>query len=308
MEPALPTPPAVWRMRGQLRNPHFTGRDKLLGDLRDQLHTSHLVALQALHGMGGVGKTATAVEYAYRYAADYDLVSWLNAEQTDLLTGQILTLAKAVDTSGRNGDGLDLDDVLGLLHSRRRTLLIFDNAEEAADLRPYLPGGICHVLITSRRRGWDQIGSQVKVDLLTRRESVELLRRRLPGLDTAVADQLAAELGDLPLAIAQAAAYIDRTATSPLNYLQLFRAQHRRLLERFEPADYPATLATTWLLTLTRLEEHSPAALQLLQLTALFGPDPIPLRTPWPAAATSWAPTIPRLSTRRRTPQYVCSI
>jgi len=275
MEPALPAQPTVWRMRGQLRNPHFVGRDRLLADLRGQLHTSHQVLLQALHGMGGVGKTATAVEYAYRYAADYDLVCWLPADQPALLAGHLLTLAKALDTSGRNGDGLDLDDVLGLLRSRRRTLLIFDNAEQPADLRPYLPGGICHVLITSRRRGWDQIGSQLEVEVFTRPETVALLRHRLPGIDPAVAEQLAEELGDLPLAVAQAAAYIHRTATPPATYLQLFRDRHRSLLERYEPADYPATLATTWTLTLTQLAGQHPAAAQLLTLAAFFAPDPI---------------------------------
>jgi len=84
----------------------------------------------------------------------------------------------------------------------------FDNAERPQDLAPYLPGGAGHVLATSRRPGWGALGSRLEVDVLARPETVALLQRRIPELDGRLADQLAAELGDLPLAAEQAAAYL----------------------------------------------------------------------------------------------------
>ena len=135
------------------RNPGFTGRAKLLEEVRKQLLGGDRAVVQALHGMGGVGKTQLAIEYTHRFAAEYDLVWWIAAEQSGLIAEQFAVLAAEL---GCALPGADLEAVrravLAELHGRDRWLLVFDNAEDPEDLAHWLPGGGGHVLITSRAR------------------------------------------------------------------------------------------------------------------------------------------------------------
>jgi hypothetical protein len=111
--------------------------------------------------------------------------------------------------------------LLGALRKRDRWLVIFDNAEEPAALAQYIPGGGGHVVITSRSPGWHELAVPVQVDLFDRGESITLLRRRATQLTDDQTDRVAEALGDLPLALAQAAAYLADTATSVQDYLTL---------------------------------------------------------------------------------------
>ena len=120
--------------------------------------------------------------------------------------------------------------MLAELRERGRWLLVFDNAENPADVTPWLPGGGGHVLITSRERGWAEIAAPVEVDVLARAESVAILQARVTGLSEADADRLAAELGDLPLAIAQAAGFMAETGMPAAEYLGLLRTRAGQLL------------------------------------------------------------------------------
>src|SRR3712207_684616 len=118
---------------------------------------------------------------------------------------------------------------------------------------------------------------RLEVDVLARTETIALLRARIPGLDDELADALAVELGDLPLAAAQAAAYLEQTALPAADYLRRFRAHRADLLDRGEVVGYAGRLDTTWGLSLERLRDEDPAAVQLLQLAAHLAPEPIPL-------------------------------
>ena len=177
--------------------------------MRERLLAGDAAVVQALHGMGGVGKTQLAAEYAHRFAGSYDLAWWINAEQAGLIGDQVAALGLAlgcVPGRGRGGAGGDI----GRAAQFRRWLLIFDNAEDPADVAPWLPGGGGHVLITSRQRGWNEVAASIEVDVLARAESVAISRgARITALSGVDAARLAAELGDLPLAIAQAAAARD---------------------------------------------------------------------------------------------------
>ena len=137
------------------RNPGFTGREDILTAVREALLTGGNAVVQALHGMGGVGKTQLAVEYAHRFADSYDLVWWIAAEQAVQIAGQFEALA--VDL-GCVQPGTELETlrraVMAELRGLDRWLLIFDNAESPEDLAGWLPGASGHVLITSRVRGW----------------------------------------------------------------------------------------------------------------------------------------------------------
>jgi len=275
----LPTArsPATWNV--PMRNPHFTGRAGLLEQLHQRLHAGEgMLVVQALYGLGGVGKTQLAIEYAHRFAADYDLVWWVSAEQPVLIADQLAQLAHKLDLPTRAIVAGTIELVLAELRRRSGWLLIFDNAEHPQHLAPYQPGGAGHVLITSRAPGWGALGGRLGVDVLTRPETVALLQRRIPELDDRLADELAAELGDLPLAAAQAAAYLEQTALPAADYLHRFRTRRASLLTKGDLLGYQERLDTTWTLSLERLRTDSPAAVPLLELAAFLAPEPIPLR------------------------------
>jgi transcriptional regulator with XRE-family HTH domain len=216
--------PGVWNIPA--RNPGFTGRDGLLAQLRDRLLAGGAAVVQAMHGMGGVGKTQLAAEYAHRFAASYELAWWIDAEQGGLIGDQVLALGSALGcVPAGAGTGVARAVVLAKLRKRGRWLLVFDNAETPAELAPWLPGGNGHVLITSREPGWAELAAPVAVDVLARAESVALLQHRIAGLTEADADRLAAGLGDLPLALAQAAAFMAATGTPAGEYLELLQAR-----------------------------------------------------------------------------------
>ena len=166
-----------------VRNPGFTGRDGLLAAVRDGLlGGGGRGVVQALEGIGGVGKTQLAAEYAHRFASGYDIVWWIPAEQAcDRGAGR-----RTAGQLGCTGPGAGLAEarqaVLGELRRRDRWLLVFDNAEDPADLAPWLPGGAGHVLITSRARRWAEVAVPVEVDVLARAEAAAMLRDRVPRL------------------------------------------------------------------------------------------------------------------------------
>ena len=166
--------------------------------------------------------------------------------------------------------------MLAELRERGRWLLVFDNAENPADVTPWLPGGGGHVLITSRERGWAEVAAPVEVDVLARAESVAILQDRVAGLAEADADRLAAELGDLPLAIAQAAGFMAETGMAAAEYLGLLRTRAGQLLDQGAPGSYPRSLAAATQLIADRLAGEDPAAAELASLCAFLAPEPIP--------------------------------
>jgi hypothetical protein len=268
--------PGVWRVPA--RNPRFTGRDGMLTELRRRLGAREAtLVVQALYGLGGVGKTQLAIEYAHRFAADYDLVWWIDAEQPVLIPDQLSGLAARLDLPPGPTVADTVERLLAELRHRAGWLLIFDNAERPQDVAAYQPGGAGHVLITSRFPGWGALGGRLEVDVLARAETVALLRARIPTLSEELADKLAAELGDLPLAAAQAAGYLEQTDLPAADYLRRFRARRVTLLARGEVVGYHGRIDTAWALSLERLRGEDPAAVQLLEMAAFLAPETIPL-------------------------------
>jgi len=272
--------PTLWN--APQRNSTFTGRNLILDGVREQLRGGMSVVLpqpQALFGLGGVGKTQVALEYVHRFMADYDLVWWMSAEHNDNVVASLAELGARIGAPGGEDMALAGQEAVQMLSRgipTRRWILVFDNADEPAELTRYFPaGGGGHILVTSRNQAWARQGASLPVDVFLRQESVEHLSQRAPGLSAEEADQVAAAVGDLPLAVEQAAAWLAETATPIADYLRQLAEQTTDVLDLNQPPGYPETVAATWNISIARLKERSPASVRLLQLCAFLAPEPI---------------------------------
>ena len=194
------------------RNPNFTGREDLLAELAHRLAPGARTVLlpEALHGMGGVGKSQLATEYAYRNRARFDLIWWIQAERPVKIINSLVELGMRLGFNAGAESNVAVKQVVDALKDARNVevpadwLLIFDNAESVADLRPYLPiGGSGHIIVTSRNSQWLTVARPLEVTVFDREESVRALCRRDPDLSEYDGSRLAEALGDLPLAIAR---------------------------------------------------------------------------------------------------------
>ena len=201
-------PPPVWNLF-QRRNIHFVGQRSICRRWNTAWPFRRRSGRGRWWAQGGSGKTALAVEYAYSHQDQYDIVWWIRADTQATIVTDLAGLAAKLARSGqifdspRQACAAAIDE----LQRRDRWLLIFDNARKPEDLASFLPAkAIGHVLITSGNSNWESLASILPVNSWSRNESIEFLRLRLGGIDDLhVADQLAAALGDLPLAIEQAA-------------------------------------------------------------------------------------------------------
>ncbi|MCR6481755.1 FxSxx-COOH system tetratricopeptide repeat protein [Amycolatopsis sp. OK19-0408] len=275
--------PQIWGTI-PLRNPDFVGRVDLLEQLRDRLVQAGgatAVLPEALHGMGGVGKSQTVVEYIYRHATEYDVIWWIPAEHTSQISSSLVELAKRLGLQVPGTADAAVPSVLEALRKGEpygRWLLVFDNADRPDVVSPFFPaisGHTGHIVVTSRNSQWSGVARTVEVDLFTREESKELLRRAGGEITEEDANELAEALGDLPLAIEQAAAWRAQTGMPVVEYLQLLDQNLAELTEFEVSSDYQRSVAAAWNVPLAKLRASHPAALQLLQVCAFFGPEPI---------------------------------
>ena len=258
----------------------LAGREPVLADLDARLAAGPArpgPRLAVLCGLGGAGKTSVAVEYAYRQLGEAGVCWQFAAEDSGVLAAQFGVLAAQLGAR----EVVDARDPVAAVHAvlagaQSGWLLIFDNVPDLESVRVFLPPtGPGRVLVTSQSQHWPA-GWAVQVPVLDPDVAAQFLAARTGDADQDAALELAAELGGLPLALEQAAAYIQATGTSMARYLPLFRARHADLLARGEAAGHREHVAATLGLAVSRLGRDAPAV-GLLRLLAFLAPEPVPL-------------------------------
>ena len=258
----------------------LAGREELLAELGARLAGSEGAGprVVALCGLGGAGKTSTALEYAHRHLAEVGVAWQFAAEDAAVLAagfGELAAQFGARVLADARGSVAWVHGVLAAYQTE--WLLLFDNAPDRASVEAFLPpAGRGRVLITSRNPNWPP-GQVVDVPVLDTEVAAAFLVGRTGDADGQAAAGLGAELGGLPLALEQAAAYIRASGGSLARYLGSFRQRRGRLLARGEPTGYSETVDTTWSLAFTQLEQSAPHAVGLLRLLACCAPEPIPV-------------------------------
>jgi len=296
--PAPPFPgtsPTVQRVPS--RNVSFTGRGFLLESLRNGFTSGSTT--QVLYGLGGVGKTQIAQEYAHRFKAAYDVVWWVTAAQPGLIRPALADLAPRLGLEVGEDMTSTAESVLRALRRGEpfeRWLLVYDNAGRPEQLAEFIPTGPPggHVLLSSRDRTWVNDAGLVEVEVFQRQESTDLLHRLNTGLTASDAEEVAKELGDLPLAVAQAAVWLSESSMPVATYLALLKDRLTEVLQttQLPERDYPHSAAATWRLAVDELRRVNQAAAEMLEICSFFGPDPIPLRLLYSKAVTK-ALTLP---------------
>ncbi|MBT5711980.1 tetratricopeptide repeat protein, partial [Candidatus Poribacteria bacterium] len=272
--------PKTWNVPIR-RNRNFTGREEILTEVYESLRAKDPAALtqtEAIHGLGGIGKTQIAAEYAHRYAGDYDCVWWVAAEDDAARPAEYARLARALDLPEKDEQEQDVivAAVRDWLRTHGKWLLILDNAPAAESVHDLLPDGNSgHVIVTSRSAAWRDVARPVSVDTWPRDESIGFLRARTGTERDEHAGEVAAELGDLPLALEQAAAYMHEAAISYEAYLERYRTRRQALLARSAPRDHPEAVAVTWQVSMDRLRDECPEAADLLNVCAFLASEDV---------------------------------
>ena len=260
--------------------PLLAGRENLLAELGTRLTGGDNATPRkvALCGLGGAGKTSVALAYARRHLDEVGVAWQFPAADTTVLAAGFGELAAQLDAR----DPADTRDPVASVHavlagSAVPWLMIFDNATDMASVAAFLPpAGPGRVLITSQNPAWP--GLALEVPLLDPDTAAGFLVRRTGDPHRQAARDLAVELGGLPLALEQAAAYVQTRGESLAGYLALFRERRADMLDLGEPTGYPGTVATAWRLAFEAVQQAAPGAAGLLRLLAFCAPEAMPLR------------------------------
>lgn len=293
---APPSPASgIWNMPIR-HSPLFTGRDDLLKRLHDQLSRSRTAALtqpQALFGLGGIGKTRTAAEYALCYSDEYTHVFWIRAATRETLIADFGALAELLDLPQKKAKNqpVVIAAIKRWLAANEGWLLILDNADDLDLAQEFVPASHKgYILYTTRDQASGMIAASIEVEKLTPQVGALLLLRWTKRLgmdapleqaqskDRIVAERIAKEVDGLPLALVHAGAYVEETGCSLEEYLNLYATRRKELLawRGRHVLDHPDTVAATWMLSFQQIEQQSSVAADLLRLCAFLAPDAIP--------------------------------
>lgn len=271
----------------------FKGREGFLETLHETLRQGGQAAVtgKALHGLGGIGKTRLAIEYAWRCADTYSALLFVSAETPVRLNAGLAALAgpDILDLPEKDAkeDEVKIHAALGWLARHPTWLMIVDNVDDAKaaaaleELIPSLHGG--HVLITARMTDFSGAITALPLDYLSLEDSIAFLLERTDGArvnepgDNVRARSLARELGGLALGLEQAGAYIAKQRIGFNRYLKLWYESRIKVLRWFDRRltsyNHNVGLAATWTTSVAQL---TPGGRRLLERCAFFAPEPLP--------------------------------
>jgi tetratricopeptide (TPR) repeat protein len=272
--PSIGVPPRIAGFTGRV-----TELDRLDGILmRDKpAAVTQSVHRAAVQGMGGIGKTSLAIEYAHRYRNLYGGVCWCPAETRASLLSALAGLAVAVGAAGADEPDVQKAAKAGLrrLAEQRSTwLLVYDNVSSPEEIADLLPSAGARLLITSRFPDWSSWAEEITLDVLPPDEAVRFLQSRTGRDDRRGAQTLADALGNLPLALEHAAAYCRRTQLSFIDYAaraSSFIASVPR------GSGYPRSVVATFDLAISEAVTQCGFAGGLMACLAQCAPERIPM-------------------------------
>jgi tetratricopeptide (TPR) repeat protein len=278
----------VWNVP-LLKNPLFTGRDDIMQKLEGALKSTGAAALS---GLGGIGKTQTAAEYAYRHRDQYPAVLWASAASRETLASGFVALAALLNLpeSKEKEQELAVAAVKRWLEANAGWLLILDNANDLPIAREFIPkAGKGHLLLTTRLQATGGLAKRVEIQSMEPEEGALFLLRRArvvgeqaPLTEASAADRklgeaISEKVGGHPLALDQAGAYIEETGCGLESYLELYRQSSAELFRMASAlgSEHPS-VAATFASSFEKVEQVNPAAAELLRLCAFLHPDAIP--------------------------------
>ena len=262
------------------RDLNFTGREPVLEMLHDHLDAARepaMVRQVVIHGLGGIGKTSLAAEYAHRRANDYSGVWWARAAQRTLLVESLADLAGRLDpalAAEADHEKAAIAGLARLARFRKPFLLVYDNVDAPETIRDLIPSSGARVIITSRWADWSGRAAELRLDAFEEDVAVEFLQKRAGRNDPNGAQRLARALGRLPLALDHAGAYCKLTASSFASYLARIDV---RIARAPKGVAYPASIAATFGLAVEAAAQQHNAAESLLGAFAFLSPEGIPL-------------------------------
>lgn len=287
--------PLIWNIP-HYRNPFFTGREDVVSRIYNSLTADKTAAItqpQAISGLGGIGKTQTAIEYAYRYSNDYQAVLWVRAEKHETLLADFVTIASLLNLPEKDEQDQDktIEAVKKWLTQNTHWLLILDNADDLVLVKQFLPPLYRgHILLTTRSQTTGGMARRIEIDKMRLEEGIQFLLRRAnfigsknsvdenSSADLESAREIVEVMDGLPLALDQAGAYIEECKCSLSDYLDLYQKRRSALLNRRGNLsfDHPEPVNTTWSLSFEKVKLSNSFASDLLHLCCFLAPDSIP--------------------------------
>jgi tetratricopeptide (TPR) repeat protein len=284
------TAPTLWKVP-YARNPFFTGRTTLL----EQLHNTFLarrdgIFVQSLNGLGGIGKTQIALEYAYQHAQNYQAIFWVAADPQGDLLADFVSIAQflRLPEKDQSNQTVIVDAIKQWFQQHERWLLLFDNVAEVASINAFRPTtGNGHILITTRAQATGTIATPCEIEPMSVQEGTTFLLQRTRYLtqenqgedeEKAAAEEITQLFGGHPLALDQAGAYVEETGQRLVDYLNLYQKRQATLLSRRGEAstDHRESVTTTFSLAFESVEQTRPGAAELLRFCAFLHPDALP--------------------------------
>lgn len=278
----------------------FVGRTEALKELQRQLELQagadknhqnkmkNTLAISACSGLGGIGKTQLALQYAYHSKYPYSLIAWFPAESYDELKQTMLEFARVLGFLGEEKCALSF--VKQYLSEHPGWLLIYDNVPSYAEIESFLPESGGNVILTSRQRLWPSKFNVLDLDVMNEAEAISLLKSQIKSFsfeeeeEQAALKEIVKSLGYLPLAIAQAGAYMQQTKSSAADYLKIYKLSALDCLSyhQLPEGNQHLPVAKTWNISLGRIAEEArdqnetSYSLDLLMVCSYLAPDKIP--------------------------------